>query len=122
MFFLVALIGCDSVPTHGVVEKDNGRRIDDAVVEAGCGQCVLGQPGNGCDLAIRFEGAVYFVDGTSIDDHGDAHAEDGFCQAIRQARVSGRIENGRFHAESFELLNLGEIETHTPEKGRDDRG
>jgi hypothetical protein len=35
--------------------------------------------GYACDLAVRIDGKPYFVDGTSIDSHGDAHAEDGFA-------------------------------------------
>jgi hypothetical protein len=35
--------------------------------------------GYACDLAVRIDGKTYFVDGTSIDSHGDAHAEDGFA-------------------------------------------
>ena len=73
-------------------------------VEAACGQCKLGLEGGGCDLAVRVDGKAYFVDGTAIDDHGDAHAEDGFCKAIRRAKVSGQMENGRFVVKSFELL------------------
>ena len=73
-------------------------------VEAACGQCKLGLEGSGCDLAVRINGAAFFVDGTKIDDHGDAHAEDGFCKAIRHAKVSGQVENGRFVVKSFELL------------------
>jgi hypothetical protein len=34
--------------------------------------------GKACDLAVRIDGKAYFVDGTSIDSHGDAHAADGF--------------------------------------------
>jgi hypothetical protein len=48
-------------------------------VEAACGECRFGLPGSGCDLAVRIDGVAYFVDGTGIDDHGDAHAQDGFC-------------------------------------------
>jgi len=44
------------------------------------------------------------VDGTTIHDHGDAHADDGFCRAIRQAKVKGEIIDGRFKAESFTLV------------------
>ena len=73
-------------------------------VEAACGQCKLGLEGSGCDLAVRIDGAAFFVDGTKIDSHGDAHAEDGFCKAIRRAKVSGQMENGRFVVKSFELL------------------
>ncbi|UOQ71786.1 DUF6370 family protein [Hymenobacter cellulosilyticus] len=74
------------------------------VVEASCGQCKLGLPGKSCDLAIRFDGKAYFVDGTTIDSHGDAHAKDGFCQAIRQAEVQGEVVDNRFKATYFQLL------------------
>ena len=75
------------------------------VVEAACGQCQLGITEKaGCDLAIRIDGKSYFVDGTSIHDHGDAHASDGFCVAIRQANVKGEIIDGRFKAESFTVI------------------
>jgi hypothetical protein len=77
---------------------------DGMVVEASCGQCQLGLPGEGCDLAVRVDGQAYYVDGTGIDDHGDAHASDGFCNSVRQARVTGRVENGRYAVKSFELL------------------
>ncbi|MCA8831099.1 DUF6370 family protein [Hymenobacter pini] len=74
------------------------------IVEASCGQCRLGLPGKGCDLAVRIDGKAYFVDGTNIDSHGDAHAKDGFCQAIRKAEVQGTVVNNRFVATSFRLL------------------
>jgi hypothetical protein len=34
--------------------------------------------GHGCELAVRIDGKPYFVDGTSLDSHGDAHANDAF--------------------------------------------
>jgi len=75
------------------------------VVEASCGQCQFGMKSKkGCDLAVRIDGKAYFVDGTKIDDHGDAHAKDGFCSAIRQAEITGEIVNNRFIATSFKLL------------------
>lgn len=82
------------------------------VVETACGECMFGLAGESCDLAVRIDGQAYFVDGTTIDDHGDAHAEDGFCNAIRKANVAGKIENGRFIAASFELLETNEQEPH----------
>ena len=78
------------------------------VVEAACGECQFGLAGNGCDLAVRIDGKAYFVDGTGIDDHGDAHSDDGFCNAVRQASVQGHVENDRFVATSFELLSSDE--------------
>lgn len=74
------------------------------LVEVSCGECQFGLPGDGCDLAVRIDGTAYYVDGSAIDDHGDAHAEDGLCNAIRQGRVVGRVEKGRFVATSVEVL------------------
>ena len=74
------------------------------IVETACGECQFGMKGKNCDLAVRIDGKPYFVDGTTIDEHGDAHAEDGFCNKIRKASVTGKVENGRFKATSFTLL------------------
>lgn len=73
-------------------------------VEASCGQCKLGLKGKGCNLAIRMDGKAYFVDGSDIDSHGDAHANDGFCNKIRKATVQGDVVNDRFKATYFQLL------------------
>lgn len=78
------------------------------IVEVSCGQCQFGMKAKGCDLAVRIGGEFYFVDGTKLDDHGDAHAEDGFCAAIRQAEVVGAIKDDRFVASYFKLLPLKE--------------
>ena len=77
-------------------------------VEVACGQCQFGMTAKGCDLAVRIDGTPYFVDGTSIDDHGDAHAKDGFCQAIRKAEVTGSLQDGRFVVRTFRLLPKAE--------------
>lgn len=74
------------------------------IVETSCGECQFGMKGKSCDLAVRIDGKAYFVDGTTIDKHGDAHAKDGFCNAIRKASVTGKVENGRFKATSFTLI------------------
>jgi len=83
-------------------QPDKNKKI--LTVEAACGECKLGLKGETCDLAIRIEGKSYFVDGTSIDQHGDAHAKDGFCNAIRTAKVQGEIVGDRFKATYFELV------------------
>lgn len=77
-------------------------------VEASCGQCQFGLPGKGCTLAVRIDGKAYFVDGTDIDSHGDAHATDGFCESIRKAEVQGEVVDNRFKASYFKLLNVPE--------------
>ena len=74
-------------------------------VEAACGQCQFGMRDKpGCDLAVRIDGKAYFVEGTSIHDHGDAHSEGGFCNAVRKAEVVGEIKDNRFVASSFKLI------------------
>jgi hypothetical protein len=74
------------------------------IVEASCGECKFGMKGKSCDLAVRIDGKSYFVDGTTIHDHGDAHADNGFCNAIRKAYVTGEIVGNRFKATSFTLI------------------
>jgi len=61
----------------------------------------------GCDLAVRIDGKSYFVEGTSLDDHGDAHAKDGFCSAVRKAEVVGEVKNAVFVVSKFKLLPTG---------------
>ncbi len=87
--------------TTGAQPDKNKKTI---TVEAACGQCQLGLEGKTCDLAVRFNGKAYFVDGTKIDSHGDAHANDGFCNAIRKAEVQGEIVNNRFKSTYFHLI------------------
>lgn len=74
------------------------------VVEAACGMCQLGLPGTDCALAIRISGKSYYVNGTDIDSHGDAHAKDGFCNAIRKAEVQGEMRASRFAVTYFKLM------------------
>ena len=75
------------------------------IVEASRGQCQLGKKDKkGCDLAVRIDGKSYFVEGTDINKHGDAHAHDGFCSAIRQAEVVGEVKDNKFVVSHFKLL------------------
>lgn len=72
--------------------------------DASCGKCKYGLPSKNCELAIRINGKVYYVDGSGIDDHGDAHADNGFCNAIRQVKVQGTVVKERFKLSYFRLL------------------
>lgn len=105
--FLTA--GCETKTENPTNNKssDETANVVDKVVEVSCGQCQFEMEGNSCDLAVRIDDESYFVDGKSIDDFGDAHAEDGLCNMIRKAKVTGQIKNGRFVASSFELLPPG---------------
>lgn len=74
------------------------------IVETACGECQFKMEGKGCHLVVRIDGKSYFVDGTSIDEHGDAHAKDGFCNAVRKAEVQGTVVKDRFKASYFKLV------------------
>jgi Family of unknown function (DUF6370) len=77
------------------------------VAEASCGMCKFGMKGGDCALAVRLDGKSYYVDGADIDHYGDAHAADGFCNAIRKAKVQGEVIDGRFKASYFKLVTAG---------------
>ena len=101
---MAVIPGIPELPAKTELQKGNNMSINQ-VAEAACGQCQLGMTEkSGCDLAIRIDGKSYFVDGTSIHDHGDAHADDGFCEVIRQANIKGEIIDGRFKSESFTII------------------
>lgn len=98
------LQGFSQVKEPKAVLPDSTKRI--LVVETACGQCQLGLKEKGCDLAVRINGKSYFVDGTTIDEHGDAHAKDGFCNAVRKAEAQGEVINNRFRVTYFKLINF----------------
>ena len=75
-----------------------------AVVETACGECQFGLKGKSCDLAVKINGKAYFVDGTNINDHGDAHEDDGFCNAVRKAEVQGTLVKNRYKVTYFKLM------------------
>ena len=91
--------------TLSVFAQEKKITLEKQIIETSCGQCQFDMDEQrGCDLAVRIDGKAYFVEGTSIDDHGDAHAHAGFCQAIRKAEVSGEVVDKKFKATHFVLL------------------
>lgn len=78
--------------------------LKDQIVEATCGTCNFGLQGKKCELAVKIDGKSYFVDGTTIKDHGNEHGKNGFCNAVKKAKVSGSIADGRFKSSSFTLV------------------
>ncbi len=108
IFFL--LIGITCLPLFMKAQNDVNisNKIDTAktilIVEAACGQCKFGMIKKGCNLAVRINGNAYFVSGASIDSYGDAHAKDGFCEAIRMAKVQGELIDTFFKVSYFELI------------------
>jgi Family of unknown function (DUF6370) len=91
--------------TASINAQEKSQKTKSQIVEVSCGQCKFGlKSKGGCELAVHINGKSYFVDGTTIDQHGDAHAKDGFCEAIRKAEVVGEIIDNRFKVTSFKLL------------------
>ena len=84
-----------AVPEDGNIE---------GIVITSCGTCKLGVKEGGCSLSVKIGDTVYPVKGTGIHDHGDAHASDGFCSAVRVAWAKGQMKENVFHSESFVLV------------------
>jgi hypothetical protein len=85
-------------------QQTTPQQLNKKVVEIACGECQFKMKGKNCDLAIRIDGVSYFVDGKTVDDFGDAHAEHGFCNAISKAEVTGEIVDNRFKAKTIKLI------------------
>lgn len=84
--------------------KKNYTSCHNVQAEASCGQCMFNMEGVDCDLAVRIGDVNYYVEGTSIDDYGDAHANDGFCKAIKNVTISGEAANGKINISSFKII------------------
>ena len=89
-----------------LVSCGNNKEVQQ-VADISCGQCKFGmEEPMGCDLAIRLDNKVYFVEGAGIDDFGDAHDKTtGFCSVIRKANVLGAIKEETFVASSIILID-----------------
>ena len=101
---MVLFIGFFSISLNAQDKANASAQSEFQIVQASCGQCNFNLPGKGCDLAVKIDGKSYYVDGTKIDEHGDAHAQDGFCTTVRKAKVKGEVVDNRFKASYFELL------------------
>ncbi len=88
---------------------DPAKKIES--VKAACGQCMFGMTGNDCTLAVKIKGKNYFVEGTDIDDHGDAHAKDGFCNKVRKADIQGEIVGDKYRVTYFKLTDVATKKT-----------
>ncbi len=104
LIFLMCFTAGMAVGQTNKLNQQSKKKDAFQIVEASCGECQFKMKGKDCDLAVRINGKAYFVDGTKIDDHGDAHASDGFCEKIRKAEVSGKVVKKRFIATHFRLL------------------
>ena len=108
IFVITAALMSTDAFAQNASEQKKKKTTDPQVVETACGECQFGLTGKGCHLAVKIDGQAYYVDGTEIDKHGDAHAKDGFCNTIRKAEVTGKVKKGRFKVKSFKLLSASD--------------
>ena len=90
-------------PNANFVIKINDDGMVYGLVLAFCEFCNFGMNNQKCSLTIQINKTAQNVEGTNIDDHVDYHAKDGFCNAIRVAKVNGKIEKDSFFPDNFEL-------------------
>jgi Family of unknown function (DUF6370) len=102
LFSFFAISAFAQQPVKNIAVADSSQKI--IKVEMACGQCKFGMEGKGCSLAVKIKDKTYFVDGAGINDFGDAHAEDGFCEAVRKGEAQGKVVNNRFVATYMKLL------------------
>lgn len=87
------------------INADAQQKIKTYKVLTACGTCQFDMSSpNGCALAIQIAGKSYWVDGSSLSDHGDEHADDGLCKTVKKAEVQGTFKENRIDVTSFRLL------------------
>ena len=88
-----------NVPQNGEIE---------GFVIASCNKCNLGKIKNRrCSLGIKINDQIYEVK-NYLDDHSTAHDDDGICNALRIAYVSGKIKGDKFYSDEFTMINSPE--------------
>lgn len=104
MMLGIAVVGCAKKGVDPVVTVSDGHAASSQRGLAGCATCIFDMPGvTGCVLAVKIDGQAYLVEGSDIDDHGDAHAGEGLCNAARPAVFEGQVVDGKLVATHFAL-------------------
>lgn len=96
--------GCSSNRKHtsyntapaGLLEKIPYNNRVEGNVLVSCGMCNFMNGDNDCALAIKIGSKVLKVRGVGIDDHGDSHDRDGYCNVIKKTYVEGIVRNNTF--------------------------
>ena len=80
----------------GLLEKVPANNRVEGNVLVSCGMCNFLTGDNDCSLAVKIGPRVLKVDGVGIDDHGDSHASDGYCNVIKKKYVEGIVRKNLF--------------------------
>ena len=81
----------------GLLEKVPANNRVEGNVLVSCGMCNFLTGDNDCALAVKIGSRVLKVDGVGIDDHGDSHASDGYCNVIKKKYVEELFERIYFY-------------------------
>ena len=84
-------------------QNNDSTLVDKKVVHAGCSKCVF-HSSKKCELAVKIDDKIYKIEGSSLKDHGKPRAKNGLCKTVREAEVTGKIENENIAVHSFKLL------------------
>ena len=96
--------GCSSGRKHsaysevpaGLLERiPTNNRVEGNVLVS-CGMCNFLTGENDCSLAVKIGSKTLNVRGVKIDDHGDSHAKDGYCNVIKKVYVEGIVRGNSF--------------------------
>ena len=103
--------GCGPSKVHkeekkGLVESIPRNNYIEGNVLISCGMCNFMNGDNDCALAIKVGSKVFSVKGVGIDDHGDSHAKDGYCNVIKKVYVEGRVRGKSFTANKMEFPSI----------------
>jgi hypothetical protein len=111
LFFSLFALFNTATAQSAVGKIDQAQKLD--TLEVACGMCQFEMKGKDCALAVRLHDKSYYVEGTHIDAHGDAHAKDGFCNMMRKAEVQGALVGDKYKVTYFRLLPVAK---HTSAK------
>ena len=82
--------------SSGLLDKIPSNNQIDGNVLISCGMCNFLTDDNDCSLSVKIGNKVLKVRGVGIDDHGDSHASDGYCNVIKKKYVEGIVRNNLF--------------------------
>ena len=103
--------GCGPSRAHkkekkGLVEVIPRNNYIEGNVLISCGMCNFMNGDNDCALTIKVGQNVLSLKDVGIDDHGDSHAKDGYCNVIKKVYVEGRVRGKTFKANKMEFPSI----------------
>ena len=103
--------GCGPSRAHkkekkGLVEVIPRNNYIEGNVLISCGMCNFMNGDNDCALTIKVGQNVLSLKDVGIDDHGDSHAKDGYCNVIKKVYVEGKVRGKTFKANKLEFPSI----------------